>query len=157
MYPKSDSSNVCGRRAGSRSSRLARNEASSFRSIGLVTAFWIREILARRLSTRRWVGMNRRPAHSSKPKTNASSGDRKSTRLNSSHLVISYAVFCLKKKNKYIIQASRTLEHSSLIPFLLGHLCSRRIALGGHSADTVRQTTVTVCPFCHKALSAPSA
>src|SRR5256885_6099023 len=30
----------------------------------------------------------------------ASSGDRKSTRLNSSHLVISYAVFCLKKKKK---------------------------------------------------------
>src|SRR5256885_6782709 len=26
--------------------------------------------------------------------------DRKSTRLNSSHLVISYAVFCLKKKNQ---------------------------------------------------------
>src|SRR6266446_7265672 len=26
-------------------------------------------------------------------------GDQKSTRLNSSHLVISYAVFCLKKKN----------------------------------------------------------
>src|SRR2546426_3483905 len=29
-------------------------------------------------------------------------GDRKSTRLNSSHLVISYAVFCLKKKKKSI-------------------------------------------------------
>src|ERR1039457_7501889 len=28
------------------------------------------------------------------------STDRKSTRLNSSHLVISYAVFCLKKKKK---------------------------------------------------------
>src|SRR5260221_5379607 len=27
--------------------------------------------------------------------------DRKSTRLNSSHTVISYAVFCLKKKKKY--------------------------------------------------------
>src|SRR5437773_4030596 len=27
-------------------------------------------------------------------------GDRKSTRLNSSHITISYAVFCLKKKNK---------------------------------------------------------
>src|SRR5438132_1738027 len=27
-------------------------------------------------------------------------GDRKSTRLNSSHTVISYAVFCLKKKNQ---------------------------------------------------------
>ena len=28
----------------------------------------------------------------------ARAGDRKSTRLNSSHVVISYAVFCLKKK-----------------------------------------------------------
>src|SRR5690625_5756965 len=27
--------------------------------------------------------------------------DRKSTRLNSSHVAISYAVFCLKKKNEY--------------------------------------------------------
>src|SRR5699024_12069442 len=30
--------------------------------------------------------------------------DRKSTRLNSSHVSISYAVFCLKKKNKLMIQ-----------------------------------------------------
>src|SRR5439155_22059027 len=29
------------------------------------------------------------------------SEDRKSTRLNSSHVAISYAVFCLKKKKKY--------------------------------------------------------
>src|SRR5439155_19456981 len=29
----------------------------------------------------------------------ADHGDRKSTRLNSSHVAISYAVFCLKKKN----------------------------------------------------------
>src|SRR5256885_9968752 len=28
--------------------------------------------------------------------------DRKSTRLNSSHLVISYAVFCLKKKTRFL-------------------------------------------------------
>src|SRR5256885_5673895 len=35
--------------------------------------------------------------------------DRKSTRLNSSHLVISYAVFCLKKKNKLGIASSRGL------------------------------------------------
>src|SRR5256885_10709858 len=33
-------------------------------------------------------------------RTMAGRQDRKSTRLNSSHLVISYAVFCLKKKNK---------------------------------------------------------
>src|SRR5260221_2207252 len=31
---------------------------------------------------------------------NGNMADRKSTRLNSSHTVISYAVFCLKKKNK---------------------------------------------------------
>src|SRR2546426_6121260 len=30
--------------------------------------------------------------------------DRKSTRLNSSHLVISYAVFCLKKKKKKLCE-----------------------------------------------------
>src|SRR5688500_20061500 len=30
--------------------------------------------------------------------------DRKSTRLNSSHLVISYAVFCLKKKKEYQVE-----------------------------------------------------
>src|SRR2546426_7473970 len=33
-------------------------------------------------------------------KAAAGGTDRKSTRLNSSHLVISYAVFCLKKKKK---------------------------------------------------------
>src|SRR5256885_2836646 len=32
--------------------------------------------------------------------------DRKSTRLNSSHLVISYAVFCLKKKNSTSVSDS---------------------------------------------------
>src|SRR2546426_5718009 len=35
--------------------------------------------------------------------------DRKSTRLNSSHLVISYAVFCLKKKKK---KKQKTIEAS---------------------------------------------
>src|SRR5256885_6660399 len=38
--------------------------------------------------------IRRRPEREEQPH----SGDRKSTRLNSSHLVISYAVFCLKKK-----------------------------------------------------------
>src|SRR5205807_6708970 len=36
--------------------------------------------------------------------------DRKSTRLNSSHLVISYAVFCLKKKKKKIKRQRHTNE-----------------------------------------------
>src|SRR3989454_4404537 len=41
--------------------------------------------------------------------------DRKSTRLNSSHLVISYAVFCLKKKKqqrKHIPQFERACGHA---------------------------------------------
>src|SRR5438034_5508102 len=37
--------------------------------------------------------------------------DRKSTRLNSSHTVISYAVFCLKKKKKKKIQKYNMLKH----------------------------------------------
>src|SRR5256885_11348655 len=37
--------------------------------------------------------------HGSRRKANGK--DRKSTRLNSSHLVISYAVFCLKKENTH--------------------------------------------------------
>src|SRR5256885_11409088 len=42
----------------------------------------------------------RRPAAVDRQRS-AGDGDRKSTRLNSSHLVISYAVFCLKKKKTY--------------------------------------------------------
>src|SRR5205809_8130049 len=38
--------------------------------------------------------------HLSAYRKTAMAGDRKSTRLNSSHGYISYAVFCLKKKNK---------------------------------------------------------
>src|SRR5256885_2460757 len=45
----------------------------------------------------RQVGRGRALAH-------AALADRKSTRLNSSHLVISYAVFCLKKKKKNCTQ-----------------------------------------------------
>src|SRR5260221_9630779 len=36
--------------------------------------------------------------------------DRKSTRLNSSHTVISYAVFCLKKKKKKKQQNTKTIK-----------------------------------------------
>src|SRR2546430_3142183 len=44
-------------------------------------------------------------------------GDRKSTRLNSSHSQISYAVFCLKKKNKRLAAA--------LLSSLLRDACAR--------------------------------
>src|SRR5256885_5933822 len=57
--------------------------------------------------------------------------DRKSTRLNSSHLVISYAVFCLKKKTRNILHSTAksdrarvplvqlALVHSSHYPLIL--------------------------------------
>src|SRR5262245_63523227 len=47
-------------------------------------------------------------SRASSPKQSSSTSvpiaDRKSTRLNSSHLGISYAVFCLKKKNEPILR-----------------------------------------------------
>src|SRR2546429_7360718 len=42
-----------------------------------------------------------------------SNTDRKSTRLNSSHGYISYAVFCLKKKNKNTFLAHISYQHHS--------------------------------------------
>src|SRR5256885_6790139 len=47
-------------------------------------------------------------------------GDRKSTRLNSSHLVISYAVFCLKKKKNRIYPTPiLRLIHNYLSPLYI--------------------------------------
>src|SRR2546430_8222729 len=40
--------------------------------------------------------------------------DRKSTRLNSSHSQISYAVFCLKKKNQHRLQLITRTDQASL-------------------------------------------
>src|SRR3954467_16004934 len=39
--------------------------------------------------------------------------DRKSTRLNSSHTIISYAVFCLKKKNKHQKSVPATIPEAA--------------------------------------------
>src|SRR5437762_4898648 len=40
--------------------------------------------------------------------------DRKSTRLNSSHRCISYAVFCLKKKKKKIIKHNKSINRYNM-------------------------------------------
>src|SRR5690554_7625154 len=44
----------------------------------------------------------------------AAHGDRKSTRLNSSHVRISYAVFCLKKKNNRLYASHHSTHHNQL-------------------------------------------
>src|SRR2546430_7445270 len=54
-------------------------------------------------------------ARCARSKNNARSRDRKSTRLNSSHSQISYAVFCLKKKKNALREAALLNLHS--IPF----------------------------------------
>src|SRR5256885_10764745 len=46
------------------------------------------------------VGLLRPATQRAPPGAGRRRGDRKSTRLNSSHLVISYAVFCLQKKKQ---------------------------------------------------------
>src|SRR5256885_6224422 len=50
--------------------------------------------------------------HSRAPDT-----DRKSTRLNSSHLVISYAVFCLKKKKKNLTIDLSLYHRTSILQY----------------------------------------
>src|SRR3712207_8809842 len=52
--------------------------------------------LCRRVMVQRQDGARRKLGQ-------AEAQDRKSTRLNSSHANISYAVFCLKKNNQYVI------------------------------------------------------
>src|SRR5205085_6218904 len=49
--------------------------------------------------------------------------DRKSTRLNSSHSQISYAVFCLKKKKKHYVLPAR---RSTTAPYCCHHRLPRR-------------------------------
>src|SRR3712207_8238725 len=52
-------------------------------------------------------GQRRRPGGARAPALDDASGDRKSTRLNSSHANISYAVFCLKKKKNNLSRQSK--------------------------------------------------
>src|SRR5436853_1813304 len=63
-------------------------------------------------STRLRRSIRRRRSRERHPRSAACS-DRKSTRLNSSHLGISYAVFCLKKKTQTTIDRSRIDELNS--------------------------------------------
>src|SRR3712207_9234126 len=68
-----------------------------FRSSRKVGAVYEQEVPEGELEDVRVDRFGRVYTRTAKP---ASTKDRKSTRLNSSHANISYAVFCLKKKNK---------------------------------------------------------
>src|SRR2546429_2007751 len=53
---------------------------------------------------RKWIGKGARSPGAASPRRQTQR-DRKSTRLNSSHGYISYAVFCLKKKTHYLLSS----------------------------------------------------
>src|SRR5205809_6190114 len=55
------------------------------------------------------------------PSSSITARDRKSTRLNSSHGYISYAVFCLKKKKKKNIQKSPIKPIPTHVPITISH------------------------------------
>src|SRR2546422_7177575 len=69
-----------------------------------------------RLAAERFLRGDRAYAPSHAPLPDAPELDRKSTRLNSSHGYISYAVFCLKKKKKKLISnADRSIHLKAMI------------------------------------------
>src|SRR2546429_4275849 len=57
-----------------------------------------------------WADLAASGFRSSINKVRVSAEDRKSTRLNSSHGYISYAVFCLKKKKQFIFEYAQILS-----------------------------------------------
>src|SRR5256885_12816199 len=61
---------------------------------------------------RHWAPISSRSTRNITP-----TADRKSTRLNSSHLVISYAVFCLKKKKTKLVEYyfSHSLQRTMIL------------------------------------------
>src|SRR6266571_97474 len=62
--------------------------------------------------------------------------DRKSTRLNSSHMSISYAVFCLKKKNINHRDAADQL-HEHILEHIAGVVGGRLVDLGADLLDAL--------------------
>src|SRR5256885_7141109 len=80
-----------------------------------------------------------------------SAPDRKSTRLNSSHLVISYAVFCLKKKNKHTAVIKKTDlvdgEVSQLPPPFLRRF--PQVGIKHHDCSESHSVVVFLCSVPH--------
>src|SRR5256886_8709218 len=80
-----------------------------FRSLGLVRGCWHVALEVRRQ-------LLQRPAPGVPLQLLGPAEDRKSTRLNSSHSQISYAVFCLKKKKNFV---SPVCPASHPVPLIL--------------------------------------
>src|SRR5689334_23592539 len=73
-------------------------------------------------------------------------GDRKSTRLNSSHSSISYAVFRLKKKNKLVLEThdGRGDAHGALVERALERVAGNGVIRRGHLLAKAPQLATAV-------------
>src|SRR6202021_2793975 len=79
--------------------------------------------------------------------TSCAQRDRKSTRLNSSHANISYAVFCLKKKKQLARTAGRLHPHGPERRSQHKHVSGQLLACAAASADgTSRILRLSSCP-----------
>src|SRR5256885_12165661 len=91
-----------------------------------------------------------------RPETDLARKDRKSTRLNSSHLVISYAVFCLKKKKN---QYTRYYYINFSFPdHLVYDISTPLITLSfyqytTHQSDSLLDSSFIVATVCHTHLT----
>src|SRR5260221_2273760 len=82
-----------------------------FRSVEARSSFTFERRKPHLFQAELYIFLYRQPGKQSAVlKHNASISDRKSTRLNSSHTVISYAVFCLKKKNDSVESLESTMS-----------------------------------------------
>src|SRR2546421_1938205 len=85
--------------------------------------------------------------------------DRKSTRLNSSHDQISYAVFCLKKKKKHNKTTFPTLSHNQKSYAIYYLKAQSRQAVAEQIPKTdlvVRYAIRTAVTWCGTLISSPS-
>src|SRR5260221_2520513 len=92
-----------------------------------------------------WRGLDsnqcrRKPTDLQSAPFSHSGTDRKSTRLNSSHTVISYAVFCLKKKNH---RYGHPLPRENLYAGLLQPTCTVKQRRFSRKRQPVRITSVS--------------
>src|SRR5688572_29959733 len=88
-------------------------------------------------------------ARRARPSTGRSGRDRKSTRLNSSHSQISYAVFCLKKKKDGIVSSvntdlDRLRERARALPCLVGRDLVKEVTVVFFFNDTATTEIYTL-------------
>src|SRR5690554_7322069 len=83
--------------------------------------------------------------------------DRKSTRLNSSHVRISYAVFCLKKKNTRSVPPRARSRLLAILPTLISFFTTALSTTRTVSITTSPGVTRTASTQCRSPCASPSA